>query len=76
LLGRANGTGEFLDDLYSLDLETLEWRLLSIGTFAAGKGPTSRVHNALVAEPGGERVYPFGGYEETGKLIQAHLQTL
>jgi hypothetical protein len=57
VFGGRGADRELLDDLWSLDLETLAWQAEQ----PAGEGPEGRAGATLIADPGRSRLVLFGG---------------
>jgi hypothetical protein len=57
VFGGRGADGKTLDDLWTLDLETITWQQVP----AAGDGPEGRAGATLVADPARSRLLLFGG---------------
>lgn len=64
IFGGGSASGGFLDDVWVLDLSTLEMNPASV----VGAGPSGRFGGSLIADPSRGRLLLFGGKGEAGEL--------
>jgi hypothetical protein len=62
--GGRGADGKFLDDLWTLELETLTWQQVT----PAGDTPAGRAGATLIADPAHSRLMLFGGVGQSGAL--------
>jgi hypothetical protein len=62
VVGGAGLGGDYLDDAYVVDRDTLAFGALAID----GPSPSGRAGAELIADPSGDRLLLFGGLDEDG----------